>query len=229
MQELRNPAVYNAIIKAIAGGASKPNEIAVKAGEEGKKVSKYLTTLINLHLVKKEMPVIGGRERSSIYRLRDNMFRFWYRFVIDNNMNIESGMFDYVYDEKIQPYLSEYVGYIFEDICVQYMMRQNKERKLPVVFDSIGRWWGNNPIEKRHEEVDLIAVAGKTAIFGECKWKKSTSTDVLNELKRKAGMFKQFSEKYYYIFTKGQFSDSLKDIEIEDKNVRLITLNDIYR
>jgi len=60
MQELREPAVYNAIIKSIADGASKPNDIAMKAGEEGKKVSKYLTTLINLRFVKKETPVIGG-------------------------------------------------------------------------------------------------------------------------------------------------------------------------
>ena len=228
LQELREPAVYNAIIKAIAGGASKPNEIAIKAGEESKKISKYLAALMNLHLVKKEMPVIGGQERNGIYRLSDNMFRFWYKFVIDNNMIIESGMFDYAYDEKILPQFPEFMGPIFEDICVQYMKRQNKERKLPVVFSNIGRWWGNNPIEKRQEEVDLIAAAGKTAIFGECKWKDHTGADVLNELKRKAEMFRQFSQKYYYIFSKGQFSDSLKGIAGEDKNVRLITLNDIY-
>ena len=228
MQELRNPSIYNAIIKAIAGGATKPNEIAIKAGEESKKISKYLSTLINLHFVKKETPVIGGRERNGIYRLTDNMFRFWYKFVIENYMIIESGMSDYTYDERIQPRLSEYMGYIFEDICVQYIKRQNKNKKLPLVFDSIGRWWGNNPIEKRQEEVDLIAVAGKTAIFGECKWKDNTDTDVLNELKHKVEMFRQFNKKYYYIFAKGKFSAALKAAAVRDKNVRLFTLKDIY-
>ena len=108
------------------------------------------------------------------------------------------------------------------------MIRQNKERKLPVIFENIGRWWGNNPVERRKEEVDFIAIAGNTAIFGECKWKNNTGVDVLNELRRKAGFFKQFKEKYYYIFAKGQFSDSLNDIAVNDKNVRLVSLNDIY-
>ena len=33
-QELREPGVYNSIITAIAGGASRINEIATKAGLE---------------------------------------------------------------------------------------------------------------------------------------------------------------------------------------------------
>ena len=33
-QELREPAIYNAIIKAIAEGASRMNDIKMKVGEE---------------------------------------------------------------------------------------------------------------------------------------------------------------------------------------------------
>jgi len=228
LQELREPAVYNAIIKSIAGGATKLNDITTKAGEESKKVSKYLTALISLHLVKKELPVLNTQERNGLYRLSDNMFRFWYRFVMNNSMNIESGMCGHVYNEKILPQLPEYMGHIFEDICIQYMKRQNKAHKLPGVFDSIGRWWGNNPIEKKQEEIDIIASNGKTAIFGECKWKETVSTDVLNELRRKAEMFRQFNKKYYYIFCKGGFSEGLQTIAARDKSIRLISLDDIY-
>lgn len=228
LQELREPAVYNAIIKSIAGGATRPNEIATKAGEENSKVSKYLTTLISLHLVKKELPIVAAQERGGLYRLSDNMFRFWYKFIIDNNMNIETGMFDYVYDEKIAPKLSDYMGYIFEDICIQYMKRQNKARKLPFVFDGIGRWWGNNPKVKRQEEIDLIAPSGKTAIFGECKWTDTVGIDVLNEIKRKGEMFRQYDKKYYYIFCKVGFTKELVDLASKDPSVRLIFLNDIY-
>jgi len=229
LQELREPAVYNAIIKSIAGGATKANDIAAKAGEESKKVSKYLSTLIALHLVKKELPAMNTQERNGLYRLSDNMFRFWYRFIMDNSMNIESGMADHVYKEKILPQLPEYMGFIFEDICIQYMKRQNKAFALPLVFDSIGRWWGNNPLEKREEEIDLLALSGKTAIFGECKWKGAVSTDVLNELRRKTEMFKQFDKKYFFLFSKGGFSGGLKTIAAQDKSIRLITLDEIYK
>lgn len=51
-QELREPAVYNSIISAIAHGATQLNEISTKSGEESKKCSKYLKTLIDLLNVK---------------------------------------------------------------------------------------------------------------------------------------------------------------------------------
>lgn len=55
-QELREPATYNVIIEAIAGGASRLNEIAAKSGMASNKCAKYLGTLIALGLVKKEQP-----------------------------------------------------------------------------------------------------------------------------------------------------------------------------
>ena len=45
-QELREPAIYNAIIKAIAEGASRMNDIKMKVGEENSVVSKYLKTCL---------------------------------------------------------------------------------------------------------------------------------------------------------------------------------------
>lgn len=228
MQELREPAVYNSIIRAIASGATKPNEISLKVGEESKKVSKYILTLISLHLVKKESPIFNTQERSGIYSVSDNMFRFWYKFVMDNNVNIESGMYDYVYEKKIFPDLSDYMGHIFEDICIQFFRRQNTNMKLPFVFDEIGRWWGNNPVKKCQEEIDIIAASKDSAIFGECKWKQSVGMEVLENLKRKASLFKQFDKKYYYLFAKGSFTQALQNETRKDDTVKLITLKDIY-
>jgi AAA+ ATPase superfamily predicted ATPase len=228
MQELREPAVYNAIIRAIAGGASKPNDIATKAGEESKKVSKYLITLISLHLVKKELPMFNTQERNGVYTVCDNLFRFWYKFVIENNMNIESGITDYIYEQKIMPELPNYMGHIFEDISIQFLKKLNKTMTLPFIFDDIGRWWGNNPIGKCQEEIDIIAISKNSAIFGECKWKNSVGIEVLENLKRKADLFKQFEKKYYYLFAKGTFTKALQDIAKQDDSVKLITLKDIY-
>ena len=171
---------------------------------------------------------MNTKERNSLYRLSDNLSRFWHRFIINNSMNIESGMCNYVYSERILPLLSEYMGFIFEDICIQYMKRQNSAHQLPAVLDNIGRWWGNNPLEKKQEEIDLIALNSKSAIFGECKWKNKVSTDILIDLKRKSEMFRQFKQKYYYIFSKGGFSESLCKTAAQEKNVRLITLDEIY-
>ena len=68
-QELREPAIYNAIIKAIAGGASRMNDITMKVGEKNSVVSQYLKTLINLGIVKKETPITEKPGKKTIYLL----------------------------------------------------------------------------------------------------------------------------------------------------------------
>jgi hypothetical protein len=66
-QELREPAVYNSIITAIAGGASRMNEIITKTGVESGPCSKYIKVLIDLGIVKKETPLMKKlREKRSI-------------------------------------------------------------------------------------------------------------------------------------------------------------------
>ncbi len=51
----------------------------------------YLKNLINLGIVQKETPYSEKASRKSIYSIEDNMFRFWYRFVFENNSIIARG------------------------------------------------------------------------------------------------------------------------------------------
>ena len=55
-QEVREPALYNAIITAIAAGASRMAEISVKVGEDTSVCAAYLKNLLSLGLVRKEKP-----------------------------------------------------------------------------------------------------------------------------------------------------------------------------
>ena len=66
-QELREPAVYNSVITAIAEGASRLNEIAAKVGIESGPCSKYVRTLMELGIVRKETPMLEKRgERNGL-------------------------------------------------------------------------------------------------------------------------------------------------------------------
>lgn len=226
-QELREPAAYNGIISAIAGGASRLNVIATKAGLESSKCAKYLLSLISLGLVKKEKPVGEKEGRRSIYLLEDNMFRFWYRFIPNNMSNIESGLGEYVYDRFIEPYLSAYMGSIFEQICLQHMKRMNAKFELPFVFREIGRWWGNNPLKKRQEEIDILATGDDVAIFCECKWRNEPlSSDVIEALREKSELF-PFKERYYLLFSKTGFDERARKVARRDEFVRLVDFADM--
>lgn len=224
-QELREPALYNSIIEAIANGASKLNEIATKVGEDTDKCSKYINTLIELRIVQKEAPAGEDKVvRKSIYSLRDNLFRFYYRFVFSNLSLIEQGLVEYVYDNKIEPYFNEYLSGVFEDICIQYMKYLNKKMKLPFVFECIGRWWGNNPVKKREEEIDILACNKDSAIFCECKWRNEPlNMATVNMLIEKSSIL-NYRNKYYVFFSKSGFSE---DVVRFAKNVESIFLFDL--
>lgn len=227
-QELREPATYNSIIEAISKGATKINEISTKTGEPSDKCGKYIKTLLELRIVSKETP-IGEKEstRKSIYKIEDNLFRFWYRYVFDNVTLIEQEMVDYVYNKKIEPDINAYLGFIFEDICVQFLKKKNRSMELPFVFENIGRWWGNNPIKKRQEEIDILAISKENAIFGECKWKNEViDINVVNSLMEKSSLL-NYKNKYYVFFSKSGYSNGVIEYAKNNDNVMLYDLDTI--
>ncbi|MCR5608380.1 MAG: ATP-binding protein, partial [Lachnospiraceae bacterium] len=147
-QEVREPAIYSAIITAIATGASRMAEISSKVGENTNLCTSYIKNLISLGILKKETPYGEKDSKKSIYLIEDNMFRFWYRFVFDNTSVIARGAVDLVY-KRIEPNISDYMGKVFEEICKQYLWKQLLSGTCPVEFNSLGRWWGNDPVERR--------------------------------------------------------------------------------
>ncbi|MGB9975818.1 ATP-binding protein [Thermovenabulum sp.] len=229
-QELREPVMYNSIIEAIANGSSKLNEIATKVGMDTDKCSKYISTLIDLKIIEKLTPVeIKEKIRKSIYKIKDNFFRFWYRFVFPNKDLIEMGLLDEVIENKIKPYINEYLGGVYEEICMDYLKLLNKNRKLPFVFEKIGKWWGNNPYKRREEEIDIVAFDKENIIFCECKWKNSKmDKDTLDSLIEKSMLF-DYSKKFYFLFSKSGFSEELIKYAGDFKNVFLIEKDEIIK
>ena len=230
-QELREPSTYNVIIEAIAHGASRLNEIATRTGLENSKCGKYLTSLITLGLIRKEHPYGEKTGRRSIYRLDDQMFRFWYRFVFPNVSAVSAGLGAMVYENDIAPQLNAYMGLVFEDICKQWLFEQTKKDALPFFVSSIGRWWGNNPKLRQQEEIDIMATRNDYALFAECKWTNSdVGIDVCNDLKRKSEMF-PYKTVYLYLFSKEDFTKSVyeqKFLHLE-KVLDLCTLERMIR
>jgi AAA+ ATPase superfamily predicted ATPase len=229
-QELREPQTYNDIITAIADGASKMSEIVTKAkidGFDSSKCNKYLQSLISLSIVKKDLPVLAESTKKSIYRLNDGMFRFWYKFIPQNITRIHLGQGAAVYD-RIEPYFPEFMGEVFEDICKQWLWRENIADCLPFQFRDCGRWWGANPIRKVEQEIDLLAFDDDmhSAIFCECKWtNEKVDSSVLNALMSKAEMF-GFQDKHYLLFSKSGFTDALIK-KATGARIRLVDFDEI--
>ncbi len=228
-QEVREPAIYTSIITAIATGCSRMSEISTKVGQNTNVCSSYIKNMINLGIIKKETPYGEKESRKSIYLIDDNMFRFWYRFVLQNSSIIARGGADLVY-KRISTMFSNYMGNVFEDICTQYLWNQLLRGNSPIEFVSLGRWWGNNPKLRCQTEIDIMGEQdSNAALFAECKWRnENVDLDVLETLIMRSNLF-HYKKVHYYIFSKTGFTKVCLEKSKEMKNVTLVSYSDIVR
>ena len=226
-QEVREPAIYTAIITAIATGHTRMSEISSKVGEDTNVCSNYIKNLMNLGIIRKETPYGEKASKKSIYSIEDNMFYFWYRFILGNNSMIARGAADMVY-KRIEPQLSNYMGRVFEEICMQYLWKLLLEGKAPIEFVSLGRWWGNDPIQKRQAEIDIMGEQdSESALFAECKWRnEKLELDILETLIGRSKLF-HYTKVHYYMFSKSGFTKACIEKAEKLRNVSLVTYADI--
>lgn len=227
-QELREPAMYNSVISAIAGGASKLNEIATKVGVETGVCAKYIKVLQELGILKKETPITEKQGKKTIYLICDNFFRFWYRFVPQNVSAIQAGRIESIYDIAMKQYFSNYMGLVFEQMCREYLMRY--EENLPILLSEVGQWWGTDARKKKEVQIDIVGtpVEGKEYIIGSCKYKNEpVGVDELELLQEYAAVFGYGTKYHFYIFSKGGFTEGLKRLG-EQGEVRLVSLEEMY-
>jgi len=228
-QEVREPATYNAIITAIATGSTKLSEISSKVGEETSACAAYIKNLISLGIIKKETPFAESSPRKTIYKIDDNLFRFWYRFVPDNIASINRGLTGTVY-KKISPMISDYMGAVFEDICIQYLWKLREKEKVKTEFTDLGRWWGNDAKNKCEAEIDIIGTdGGDSALFCEYKWtNEKVDVGVLNTLVERSQLF-HYKKMQFYLFTKNGFKKGCIEKADELGNVTLVTFDEIIK
>ena len=232
-QELREPVKYNLIIEAVAKGSSRLNEIATKTGLETSAVSNYITSLISLGIMRKEMALTEEKNRKkTLYALSDAMFIFWYRYVLGNEFAIQTYDAESLYDHEIEPDLSRFMGKIFETMCCEYLSALNscEDSGLPFKIRQMGRWWGANPITRTEEEIDIVGINDKisSAVFCECKYRNEpTDIQALNSLTKKAERW-NYNLKYYILFSKSAFTRELQNTAQKAGSIQLVSLKDMY-
>ena len=215
--ELRDPSRYSSILEAVGGGATKLTEISHKSHVSTKDLPKYLKVLQNLHLTERIRPVTEKRGKKTIYRISDQFFHFWFRFVHQNISYLESGNTDYIMG-LIKRDFNSFVGLSFEKICKEALHELNNQRGLPFLFSTLGTWWGYYRDEQRRKEVEIDGVGlnegTRDILFAECKWKDNVNAEkVLDELKEKSkyvNWFNKTRKEHFVIFGKS-FSDRTED------------------
>jgi AAA+ ATPase superfamily predicted ATPase len=228
-EELREPANYFAILKAISFGKTSLNDIVQETGLERGTAAKSLDSLIGLHLVERKVPVTEKhphKSRRGIYRISDNFFRFWFRFVFPNKDLLIMDKAKDVLKNRIKPYLNSFVSFVFEDVCKEMLWEINGKHLFS--FERIGNWW------EAGSEIDIVALSdfSKDILFAECKWESvPIDVQVARELKEKSSfvMWNNTKRKgHFALFSKNGFTDECKAYCRENK-MMMFDLGDIRK
>lgn len=229
LQEVRNPATYNAVIAAIARGHVRPVEIGDAIHIDRARVDTYLKNLIELLIVERTAPVMDANRKKIQYRIIDNLFRFWYTFMPKYGSLVEAGRSDAIAHRMMEKEFPTFVGPAFEDICRQWIMRQVERDALDILPREIGSWWGTDPRSRRQEEIDIVAPGiDGDLLLGECKWRsEAVDVDVLDKLVERSELFTA-AEKQLYLFSKAGFTDACRTKADRMGNVRLVELKEMF-
>lgn len=230
MEELREPRNYFSVLRAIAQGHTRMNEIAQSAGiGDVTTVVRYLDILQQMRLITRRVPATETQPEKSkkgIYQIDDHFLRFWFRYVHPNQSGLDLGLADAILQQRILPDLDHFVATAFEEAAIHFTGQLAQTGKLPFLPERIGGWWN------RDAEIDVVAVnlSEKVALVGECKWNlRPVGIGVLNELKQKAQVLIKehaIQEVQLMLFSRRGFTAELQDI-VTREGVHLYTVDDI--
>lgn len=229
-EELREPKIYLAILKAISQGQRKLGKIANQLGLDKNVLNKYLSVLLNLKIVERQLPITENtplKSRRGLYRITDNFTIFWFHFIFPFKSYLSLENYDFVlkkifgnlkYSDSQNSNFKMMISKTYEVVAKEILY--NLQHKI-FEFEKIDSWWLNE------EEIDLVALneKSKKIIFAECKWtEKLLDTKVYLDLKRKAKLVNWYNEsrdEYYALFSKNGFTKKLKEIA-KKENIFLI-------
>lgn len=216
MEELREPRNYFSILRAIAQGRTRLNEITQASGVgEATSVARYLDILQQMHLITRRVPATESQPEKSkkgLYQIDDHFLRFWFRYVQPNQSGLDLGLADAILKQRIWPDVDHFVSSAFEEAALAFVARLAKKGGLSFLPERIGGWWD------REKEIDVVAISQteKIALVGECKWSVNPiGTDILAALKQKSQiLIKDFGiQKIQYgLFARSGFTPALEEL-----------------
>ena len=236
-QEFTDVALVNNVIEQIASGSNTVNEISLKIRQNSSTVLYTLDKLIQVGLITKKKCITEEKNRKKTqYVLRDQMFRFWYAFIPKATSIIEIGQGDLYFDQVVKPQIHNYMGSVFEEMCRYYTLKEGICGAFGNTLTDVGTWWGTESLQRgtkkvqQSADIDVVGISelDKTAVFGECKFKKEKiDKNVYDTLLRRSAVIGGKYRIIRFLFFSLSGYTSWFD-SIQNNGVVLLTLDDLY-
>ena len=174
--EISKIANANEVFEAMSKGYSKYSDLLAHSHvSSGPTLIDVLEKLIKMEIVEKRTPIndLNNKKRSG-YFIFDSLSLFYYKYIYRYASQRQVMDFDLFYDTYIRDdFETQHVPLIFESICKQYLIRQNKANQLKEPFYLIGKYYYDDPKNKRNGEFDLVTEDRNGYVFYEVKFTNS--------------------------------------------------------
>jgi AAA+ ATPase superfamily predicted ATPase len=201
-QELNETGSYFAILESISKGNTKIGAISSSLGVQSTHLTRYLSRLIELDILQKEIPVTEAnplKSKMGRYRIKDKFLNFWFYYVYKNMRYLELSQTQSVINDINRNFNDRFVSFAFEDYCLEEIL-QEPLKYLSFVPKRVGRWWNNQ------EEIDIVAMDDENICFIECKWQNNVSVDKIDfDLRRKAKLIITDKKEHFLVLTKQDY------------------------
>ena len=223
--EISKIANANEVFEALSKGFSKYSDLLSQSHvSSGPTLVDVLEKLIRMEVVEKQAPINDAdNRRKSGYFIVDNLSLFYYRYIFrflsQRNVLDEDVFYDRYINEDFE---TQYVPRIFENICKQYLIRQNRAGKIEPPFDKIGKYYYDDPKTRSNGEFDTVTEDPLGYIFYESKFRREpVSIAMIHE------EIKQVQATGLNCYKYGFFSRSGFQCEPTDHMI-FIYLDDLY-
>lgn len=211
---------FFAILEAIAGGAARLNQIAVKLNLPPTALPQFMTELENKYgIIGKKQPVFSKQKLNSAYFISDQMTAFWFRFIYPNLSFIESGQKEYI-EHQIRKEFDRFKGFVFEEIVRTYIQKTSS-------YMEVGSYW-----QRSGNEIDILAYNRETdsVLYGECKIGKEkinpeSAGQFLEKIKNVPK--NQAKNKRLVFFTIGAVEKKLRLSIFQQTGIEVVNFDDV--
>lgn len=231
-QSITDPTNHIAVLRAIAYGYNRVNDVSTRTGLQSGNAVKVLDTLERLGLVERLRPITASpRAKKTSYVISDQFLRFHFRFVEPARSQLRTNELASAYvEDSVLPQFDHHASLAWEEVCRQHVLRT-----APGVT-SVGRWWGQVPAGQgprtEEREIDVVGVdSHRTPVaVGMCKW---TNLPVdMAELKLLERLLPHVEgstgTEQRFLFSKSGFSQGLLAHAASVPELHLVTPKEIY-
>ncbi len=150
-------ALYQSVLAAVAGGASRPAAIAAVLGRDARSLWHPLDVLQTAGFIGRSEDVLSRRKAS--YRVADPILRFGMLVVRPRLQLYEEGRSAAAWEASRDAFATHVLGPHFEELARQWTQRHASPATLGADVGITGQAVINDPAGRTQHEIDVIALA----------------------------------------------------------------------